>query len=144
MPVTVLRASADTAASSQAFSTIRIPETDNKERQRFEVDTNPSRRKWLALLIAGHSAATFDAYSTRRAISNGAYEADPMMKPFAGSPGIYAAIQVCPLAMDYVAKHMQRSESPVLRRTWWVPQAVGAGVYMFSGVHDLHVAHRMH
>lgn len=144
VPITVLRASALDTSGSQVFSTIRIPETNNKERQRIEVDTAPSRRKWLALSIAEHSAATFDAYSTRRALSRGAYEADPTMKPFAGSAGVYGAIQVCPLAVDYVAKRMQRSESPLLRHTWWVPQAVSTGVYIFAGAHDLHVANQMH
>jgi hypothetical protein len=142
--VSALHASAlDTSSNSQVFSTIRIPETKSKERPSLEVET-PSRRKWLAFSIAQHSAATFDAYATRRAIQNGAYEADPFMKPFAGSPGIYGAIQICPLAADYVAKRMQRSESPLLRHTWWLPQAIGTGVYLFSGAHDLQVANRLH
>src|SRR5579862_9443421 len=36
-------------------------------------------REWLALMIAQHSAATFDAWSTRQAISTGRYgELNPM------------------------------------------------------------------
>jgi hypothetical protein len=56
------------------------------------------RRKWLALSIAQHSAATFDAWSTRQAISTGQYrELNPALRPFAGNASLYAAIQVGPL-----------------------------------------------
>jgi hypothetical protein len=105
-------------------------------------ESQPSRRKWIALSIAQHAAAAFDAYSTRDAISRGAVEQDPFMKPFANSPAIYAAIQACPVALDFAAHHMQRSENNFVRRTWWVPQSVAAGMFLFSGVHNLHVADR--
>jgi hypothetical protein len=120
---------------------IHIPEDDQPFR-RVSVEAMPSSRKWLALSVAQHSAATFDAYATRRAIATGAYEEDPLMRPFAGSSGIYAAIQVCPLVLDYAAKRMQRSQNALVRHTWWLPQSLGTGMYLFSGAHDLKVAGR--
>ncbi|HKV48705.1 MAG TPA: hypothetical protein VJN69_11500 [Candidatus Acidoferrales bacterium] len=126
--------------STQTLSTIHIPPQDSKPFERIGVEATPSRRNWLALSIVQSGAATFDAYATRKAIENGAHEADPFMRPFADSSGIYAAIQVCPLVLDYTARHMQRSENPVIRHTWWLPQALGAGIYIFSGAHDLQVA----
>lgn len=126
--------------STQTLSTIHIPPQDAKPFERIGVETTPSRRNWLALSIVQSGAATFDAYATRKAIENGAHEADPFMRPFANSSGIYAAIQVCPLVLDYTARHMQRSENPVIRHTWWLPQALGTGIYIFSGAHDLQVA----
>lgn len=129
-----------TANKTQTLSTIHIPEEDSKPFQRTSVEQIPSRRSWLVLSLAQSSAATFDAYETRHAVENGAHEVDPFMRPFAGSSGIYAAIQICPLVLDYTARHMQRSENPVIRHTWWLPQALGTGVYLFSGTHDMHVA----
>jgi hypothetical protein len=58
-----------------------------------------------------HGAATFDAYTTREAVSAGAREDDPLMRPFAKSPEIYAAIQVSPTTLDYVARRMQQAQS---------------------------------
>ena len=141
-PAALRFASLDAAGNDTGkLSTIHIPVTDDsKPFIRIGVESVPSRKSWLMLSVAEHSAATFDAYSTRRAIENGAHEADPMMRPFAGSPGIYAAIQVCPLVMDFAARKMQRSQNNFIRHTWWLPQAVGTGVYLFSGVHNMQIA----
>ena len=140
-PTAFRLAALDSAGNNtQTFSTIHIPEQDAKPFRRIGVEEAPSRRNWLALSIIQSGAAAFDAYATRQAIENGAHEADPFMRPFANSSGIYAAIQVCPLVLDYTARHMQRSENPVIRHTWWLPQALGTGLYIFSGVHDLQVA----
>ena len=91
-------------------------------------ETHP-RKAWLILSIAEHSAATFDAYSTRVAVSKGATEADPMMRPFAHSPAIYGAIQVGPLVLDYAARRMERSQIGLLRKTWWIPQTAATGSF---------------
>jgi len=127
------------AQNSQSFSTIRIPEGNEKRYATREAESVPSRREWLALMILEHSAAAFDAYSTREAISRGAKEEDPVMRPFAHSPAIYAAIQVGPALLDVLARHMQRSQYNFVRRTWWVPQSASTGGSIFSGVHNLSV-----
>jgi hypothetical protein len=127
------------AQNSQSFSTIRIPEGNEKRYPTRAAESVPSRREWLALMILEHSAAAFDAYTTREAISRGAKEEDPMMRPFAHSPAIYAAIQVGPVLFDLLARRMQRSQNNFVRRTWWVPQSASTGASIFSGVHNLSV-----
>lgn len=128
------------AQNSQSFSTIRIPDANVKRYPVREAESAPARREWLALALAEHGAAAFDAYTTRQAISRGAVEEDPTMRPFAHSPAIYAAIQVGPVLFDLLARHMQRSHYDFERRTWWLPQSASTGVSIFSGVHNLSVA----
>jgi hypothetical protein len=96
------------------------------------------RRLWLVLSATEHGSATFDAWSTRNALSNGRSEADPLMRPFAGSPAIYGAIQVIPVGLDYLARRLQRS-SGWTRHIWWAPQSAAAATFLFSGSYN--VAH---
>ena len=95
---------------------------------------------WMGLGIATHSAATFDAWTTRRAITSaGAQELNPMLKPFAGNASLYAAIQVGPLMMDYVGRKMLYSRHSWVRHMWWVPQSASFASSLFCGVHNLGV-----
>lgn len=96
------------------------------------------RKLWILLSATEHGSAGFDAWSTRYALSNGRVEADPVMRPFAGSPAIYGAIQVIPIGLDYVAHRFQRS-SGWTRHIWWVPQSAAAAAFLFSGSYN--VAH---
>lgn len=130
------------AQNAQALETIHVPSLSPVERDKILGVRVPSRRTWLLLSIADHSAAVFDAYTTRQAISRGAVEANPLVRPFAQSDGIYAAIQIAPVALDFVARRMQRSHSGLLRRTWWVPQSASTGLLLFAGAHNLTVAAR--
>jgi hypothetical protein len=100
-----------------------------------------NRRKqlmWRGLVIATSGAATFDAWSTRRAITTyGAQELNPILKPFAGNGSLYAAIQVGPALMDFVGKKMMYSSHPWVRRMWWVPQSASFVSSIFCGSHNL-------
>ena len=97
-----------------------------------------STKKWWALSAAMHGAATFDAYSTRRFMLNGTgYELNPALRPIAGSPAIYAAIQIVPVALDFVSRKMMHSESPVLRRFWWMPQSIAATSSFVCAAHNM-------
>jgi hypothetical protein len=133
----------DTSEDTRSFSTLRLPEPATKENRFREAISQPSRRQWIALAILQHSAAVFDAYSTRQAVSHGAVEDNPMLRPFASSGAIYAATQLTPLVLDVVAYHMQRSEYPLLRRFWWMPQTLSAGLSIFSGFHNLSIAGKL-
>jgi hypothetical protein len=133
----------ESSGDAQSFSTVRLPEPATKESRFREALSQPSRRQWLALALMQHGAAAFDAYSTRQAVGHGAVEDNPMLRPFAGSAAIYAATQLTPLVLDLAARHMQRSEYPLLRRFWWMPQTFSAGLSIFSGVHNLHVAGKL-
>ena len=100
----------------------------------------PTRRQkaiWYSLMAAGHGAAAFDAWSTRRALTaNAGTESDPFLRPFVHSNALYAATQVSPAIMDYVGRRMMTSSHPMFRRFWWVPQAAGAGFSLGAGMHN--------
>jgi hypothetical protein len=133
----------ESSSDAQSFSTVRLSEPATKENRFREALSQPSRRQWLALVLLQHSAAVFDAYSTRQAVGHGAVEDNPMLRPFANSPTIYAATQLTPLVLDLMARHMQRSEYPLLRRFWWMPQTLSAGLSIFSGFHNLSIAGKL-
>jgi hypothetical protein len=132
---------AATPIDTEALSTVHLPSIQPAEPVRAaSVEKLPSRKSWLILSLVQHGAAGFDAYSTRQAIANGAVEQDPFMRPFANSPAIYGAIQVAPLALDYVARRMQLSRHELVRHLWWIPQTTSTGLFLFSGAHNMHVA----
>jgi hypothetical protein len=97
-----------------------------------------SRRYWIALGIAQHSAATFDAWSTRHVLAQrGRAEADPFLKPFAHSNMLYGAIQAGPALLDYFSRRMLKSNNRWMHRLWWVPQSAATVGFLFSGAHNL-------
>jgi hypothetical protein len=102
----------------------------------------PTERKaWYGLLILAHGTAAFDAWTTRRVIGGGyGVEADPLQRPFAHSGAIYATTQLTPLLMDFVGRRMMRSTHPLLRKAWWVPQTISAGVSLSAGIHNYGIA----
>ena len=132
---------ASAIGQSDSLAWLRIGEP--KPLRFVSPESLPSRREWIALSIGQHAAATFDAYSTLRAVGLGAVEADPLMRPFANSWAMYAAIQVAPVVLDLAARRMQGSRSNFLRRTWWLPQTVAAGMFFTSGLHNMHVANQL-
>jgi hypothetical protein len=91
-------------------------------------------RSFYVLSAASHSAAGFDAWTTRRNISAGAVELNPMLKPFANSNAIYPVMQITPTMMDYLGRKMMRSNKPFYRRLWWVPQAASMAVSLSCGM----------
>jgi hypothetical protein len=100
-----------------------------------------NRRKqmaWKGLAIAASGAATFDAWTTRRAITkDGAVELNPMLRPFAGNSSLYAAIQVGPALMDFAGRKMMYSRYSWVRHMWWVPQSASVVGSLFCGAHNL-------
>jgi len=99
-----------------------------------------NRRKqllWNGLVIASSGAATFDALTTRHAITTmGAVELNPLLRPFAGNASLFAAIQVGPALMDFAGKKMYSRHSWV-RHMWWVPQSASFVSSIFCGAHNL-------
>jgi hypothetical protein len=105
-------------------------------------ETTRQRRIWYGLLLAGHSGAAFDAWSTKRAVSGGyGKEANPLLRPFAGSNRIYAATQVSPAFMDFLGRRMMVSQHVWVRKVWWLPQAAGASFSFAAGAHNVGVVH---
>ena len=95
------------------------------------------RETLYALMAAEHGAALFDAWSTRQALRQGGRELDPLVRPFAHSAVLYPALQVAPLAADYLASKLIRSHHPVLRKLWWVPQTVTTAGSLYCGATNL-------
>lgn len=128
-------------ANIQALSTVHLAAIESvRPVRQTSIEKLPSRKSWIILSLVQHGAAGFDAYSTRQAIGNGAVEQDPFMRPFANSGAIYGAIQVAPLALDYVARRMQLSHRNLVRRLWWVPQTTSTSLFLFSGAHNMRIA----
>ena len=125
-----------TAPAPIAFVRATKPMTVSVSELRAE-----NRRKellWRGLIVASSGAATLDAWSTRRAITqHGARELDPMLKPFAGNASLYVAVQVGPALMDFIGRKMMYSRHGWMRRTWWVPQSASFGMSLFCGAHNL-------
>jgi hypothetical protein len=104
--------------------------------------TRNEKMAWYSLLIAEHTGAVLDAWSTRRALSgNYGREGDPLMRPFAHSRTIYIATQVTPFLMDVLSRRLMTSERPWLHKLWWVPQSTMASVSFEAGIHNIGVVH---
>lgn len=104
----------------------------------LRAENRRKRLMWNGLAIAAGGAATFDAWSTRRAITNyGAQELNPLLKPFAGNASLYAAIQVGPALMDFLGRKMMYSRERSVRRVWWVPQTASFAMSIFCGTHNV-------
>jgi hypothetical protein len=103
-------------------------------------ETRPQRKMWYALTFAGHGAAAFDAWSTRRALSgNYGTESNPLLRPFAHNGSLYMATQLSPALMDYLGRRMLVSQRRWVRKMWWLPQTVGTGMSLAAGVHNVGV-----
>jgi hypothetical protein len=108
-------------------------------------ETPKQRKIWYLLVVASHSAATFDAWTTRRALASGAdHETNPSLRPFANSNAIYAAMQACPAFLDFLGKRMMVSKRPWIRKFWWIPQVAGASLSFRSGVDNMKLNDETH
>ncbi|MGH9774933.1 MAG: hypothetical protein ACRD50_08290 [Candidatus Acidiferrales bacterium] len=138
LPADMIMSSADIAKSLSATSEPNVIAPAAPFREWAGGVQHHVSRTWLALSIGDHAAATFDAWSTRRALQGGGrYEADPLMRPFANSGLIYAAVQVLPSALDYAALHMQRNHLSWVRHMWWMPQSLSIAGSLFAGSHNV-------
>jgi hypothetical protein len=141
----MIAAAAPAPAALDALEPAMLPVAPQPASQRFvSSESGPSHRQiltWRGLVLAQHSAAVFDAWSTRNAIQSGnGYERDPLMRPFANSAAIYPMLQIMPAGFDFLSHRMMRSQNLFLRRTWWIPQTVSIAGSLWSGSRNVHVA----
>ncbi len=130
------------SSSSSSFAPVIAP-TPVTERNQAERPTRWQKRAWIGLTVAQHSAAVFDAWSTRKSITSGnGHELNPLVKPFANSNAVYPALQVVPLGFDFLSRRMMKSSNPVARKLWWLPQAGSSVTSVLSGLNNLRVASR--
>jgi hypothetical protein len=115
------------------------PSTSESKAKSSDRSEKLRRREWLALSVVQHSAATFDAWSTRRVVAYGGQELNPTLRPFAGNGSIYAAIQVEPVVFDYLGRRMMTSQHGWARRTWWILQGASTVASLASGAYNLNV-----
>jgi hypothetical protein len=93
---------------------------------------------WRGLAIASSSAASFDAWTTRRNIETGHFkEENAWLKPFAGNASLYAVMQVRPVLFDYVGHRMLRSNKKWVRNLWWVPQTAQTAANFWCGAKNM-------
>jgi hypothetical protein len=142
-PVAKLESSSNTDAITPVTAASISPKSDPlligpaKPAASGSYETARQRKIWYGLMAAGHSAAVFDAYTTRKAVSgNYGVEGDPLLRPFAHSNAMYAATQVSPAIMDYLGHRMMTSNHQWMRRLWWVPQVAGTSLSLCAGVHN--------
>jgi hypothetical protein len=103
-------------------------------------ESRRDQRMWLALSITQHAAAGFDSWTTCSEISSGqGQEMNPLLKPFANNDSLYVVMQITPVVLDVLAHHMMYSSHRWERRTWWLPQALGAASSFAAGGHNLTV-----
>ncbi len=131
------------AALSSSRGLRELPQPAGRSSAFFAAERTRTPKLWYALVAAGHGAATFDAWATRRVIQSGrGHELNPLLKPFANSNALYAAVQVGPALFDFLGRRMMRSEKPWVRRMWWLPQTLGTAASFWSGAHNLALARR--
>jgi hypothetical protein len=117
-----------------------FPSQPVKSAARHGYASHKEKITWYSLMIATHTGAVLDAWSTRRALSrNFGREGDPLMRPFVHSGTIYLATQVTPLLMDIIARRAMVSERPWLHKLWWVPQSAMASVSFEAGIHNIRI-----
>lgn len=132
---------ASAAAAAPDFSSSRAvpvapfikPVPTIEPKQQVE-QRNSNTRTWYLLAAASHGAAAFDAWTTRRNVGAGMVELNPLVKPFANSNAIYPALQVGPAITTYVSRKMMRSDRPLYRKLWWVPQVASTAVSLTCGI----------
>ncbi len=102
-----------------------------------------TKAKFLSLTTLAHAGAAFDSWSTNRLIDRGGDEANPLVKPVAGTGAIYPIMQLWPAAMDYMALKMAHSDKPWLRKMWWLPQTLSAAASFTNGVRNVALANSL-
>jgi hypothetical protein len=135
----------NSAGESSSRTDSEFASTTNSATGRFASYRPPAElagrgvpKAWFILGAIEHGAATFDAWTTRRVIASGTgQEMNPMLRPFANSNGLYAAVQVAPLLFDLLARHMLHSSHAWQRKIWWLPQSASAVASFVGGAHNL-------
>jgi len=133
--------SASPSASNSLLRTAVLPAKPQPVRTADNQPTDREVRIWKTLVVAQHSAAAFDAWSTRRSIESGnGYERNVLMRPFANSVAIYPMLQIAPFGFDFLSHRMMRSQNRFFRKTWWLPQLASTGASLVFGARNLRVA----
>jgi hypothetical protein len=104
------------------------------------VDRNTQSRpldaQFLALASISYASALYDGQTTVSALrrcSNGCYEANRLMSPFAGNgPKVYA-YSVGLTSVSLVATYHLKKKGV---RWWWVPMVTTTALHVAAGIHN--------
>jgi hypothetical protein len=119
------------------------PALPDKPAPRGNFFTRPFYDLKITLLAeADASMVAWDDISSREVIGRGGYEKNPLMRPFVHNSGTLAVESVGEVwLMAFVADRMKRSSSPLLRKTWWVPQTVHIAARLSGGAYNTVLLH---
>lgn len=101
----------------------------------------PHRFKLSKLDAAVYLASEFDAaatYHLLRNCGNGCYEANPMVRPFARNPGVFAVAGASAYAVNYLAHRLENQKHPRWAKTLKV---IAIGAHTFAGAHAVAAHH---
>lgn len=92
----------------------------------------------MAILTAINAgAATWDDIATRKVIERGGYERNPLMRPFMHNSGVLAVETIGEVwIVAFIAERMKHSQHSLLRKAWWLPQALDISGKLFGGINS--------
>ena len=91
--------------------------------------------------VGVYLASEFDAATTYHALQgcgNRCYEANPMVRPFAGNPGVFVALGASAYTVNYFARKLQDRGH---RRWATALRVLVIGVHAGAGAHNLALDH---
>jgi hypothetical protein len=95
----------------------------------------------LAEINAG--GAIWDDLASRRVIDRGGFERNPLMRPFVHTPGTLAVETIGEVwVVAFLADRMKRSDHAILRKTWWLPQALNITAKIYGGINSTAILSR--
>ena len=129
--------STELAVSAAPSASIQAVKPD-KPAPRGNFFTRPFYDKNIRLLAELNTgAAVMDDVSSRLVIESGGYERNPLMRPFVHDSGTLAAESVAEVwLMAFVADRVKRSEHPLWRKVWWLPQTLNMGAKVSGGIYN--------
>lgn len=104
----------------------------------------PTPKSWYVLAAVAAAAGGADAVTTvqmKAHLGTEFRELDPLAKPFVNlpKPAYYASDLALSGAVSLAGLKMSHSASPVIRKLWWLPQALQTGLNTSMAVRNSHL-----
>ena len=138
-----LAANADITPKADFTPKVELPD---KPAPRGNFFTRPFYDSKVMILTEINSgAAVWDDLASRRVIDRGGFERNPLMRPFVHTPATLALETVGEVwVVAYLGDRMKRSGHPILRKTWWLPQALNISAKLYGGINSTAILNRTH
>lgn len=93
--------------------------------------------KYWATATALQVSSIYDTETSFGAFSRGAYEANPIMKPFyTNRVSAYSVTAGVNVGVMFAAHKLRHSANPTARKLWWVIPIAATSLHIFAGVHN--------